>query len=102
MGQFIKAGQDQAGPGDEPETNSHWLLVWEAVEAEDASLGYSSDIWVASWFQASFQIRLAVDDAVSSYFGVSSFWGVCGALLQGDGFLCRGFWEEWGPGQGSS
>ena len=72
------------------------------MEAGDASLGYSSDIWVAGWFQARFQMRLAVDDALFSSFGASSFWGVCVALQQGDGFLCRGFWEGWGPGQGSS
>ena len=30
------------------------------------------------------------------------FGGVCVALLQGDGFLYRGLWEGWGPGQGYS
>ena len=65
----------------------------EAGEAEDASLGYSSDLWVAGWFQARFQMLLdAVDDALSSSFGVSSFWVVCVALLQGDCFLCRDLW----------
>ena len=45
--------RDQAGLEDEPGTNSHWLLSGEAgeaaaaVEAGDASLGYSSEIWVA-------------------------------------------------------
>ena len=102
------ARRDQAGPGDEPGTNSHWLLggeageAAEAVEAGDASLGYSSEIWVAGWFQARFQMRLAVDDALSSSFRVSSFWGVCVALLQEGGLLCRGSWEGWGLGQGSS
>ena len=84
------------------------LIGWEAgeaaetVEAGDASLGYSSDIWVAGWFQARFQMRLDVDDALSSFFGVLFFWEVCVALLQGDGFLCRGLWEGWGPDQGPS
>ena len=65
----------------------------EAGEAGDASLGYSSDLWVAGWFQAGFQMLLhAVDDALSSSFGVSSFWVVCVVLLQGDGFLCRDLW----------
>ena len=42
--------------------NSHWLLggevgeAAEAVEAGDASLGYSSEIWVAGCFQARFQM----------------------------------------------
>ena len=65
----------------------------EAGEAGDASLGYSSDLWVGGWFQARFQMLLdAVDDALSSSFGVSSFWVVCVVLLQGDGFLCRDLW----------
>ena len=48
------------------------------MEAGDASLGYSSEIWVAGWFQARFQMRLGVDDAL-----FSPFSGVCVALLQG-------------------
>ena len=45
--------------------NSDWLLSREAVDAEkagDASLGYSSSIWVAGWFQACFQNWLNVQD----------------------------------------
>ena len=74
----------------------------EAGEAGYASLGYSSGIWAAGWFQACFQMRLDVDDALSSSFWVSLSWVVCVALLQGDGFLCRDLWEGWGPGQGPS
>ena len=74
----------------------------EAVEAGDASLGYSSEIWVAGCFQASFQMRLAADDALFSSSGASSSWGVCVALLQEDDFLCCGFWEGWGLGRGSN
>ena len=81
------------------------ILIGEAaegVDAGDASLGYSSEIWVAGCFQARFQIRLAADDALSSSLVASSSWGVCVALLQEDGFLCCGFWEGWGPGQRSN
>ena len=48
----------------------------EAGEAGDASLGYSSDLWVAGWFQAHFPWLLeAVDDALSSSFGGLIFRG---------------------------
>ena len=66
-------------------TKSHWLLSREAVdaveagEAEDASLGYS----VAPE---------AVDDALSSSFGVSFSEVACVALLQGGGFICCALW----------
>ena len=74
----------------------------EAGKAGDASLGYSSSIWVAGWFQARFQMRLDVDDALSSSFGVSFSREACGVLLQEGGFPCRDLWEGWGPGQGPS
>ena len=53
----------------------------DAGEAGDASLGYSSGIWVAGWFQARFQMRLDVDDALSSSFWVSLSWELCGVFL---------------------
>ena len=74
----------------------------EAGEAGDASLGYSSSIWVAGWFQARFQMRLDDDDALSSSFGALFSWEACGVLLQEGGFPCRDFLEGWGPGQGPS
>ena len=65
----------------------------EAGEAQDASLGYSINTWVAGWFQALFQRLLeTVDDALSSSFGVSFSRVACVALLQEDGFLCRDLW----------
>ena len=62
--------------------NCDWLQGGEAVdasdagEAGDASLGYSSRIWVAGWFQARFQLRPDDDDVPSSVYRVS----FCGKL----------------------
>ena len=74
----------------------------EAGEAGDASLGYSSSIWVAGWFQAHFQMRLDDDDALSFSFGALFSWEACGVLLQEGGFPCCDLLEGWGPGQGPS
>ena len=70
--------------------NCDWLLGQEAVDAAgvrdagDASLGYSSHIWVAGWFQAHFQLRPDDDDdAPSSVYGVL----FCGVLLREGDFL---------------
>ena len=71
--------------------NCDWLLGREAVdaagerEAGDASLGYSSCIWVAGWFQARFQLRPDDDDdddAPSSVYGVTFCGEACGVLLR--------------------
>ena len=88
--------------------NCDWLLSGEAVdaaeagEAGDASLGHSSRIWVAGWFQARFQLCPDDDDAPSSSCGVSFCGEACGVLLGEGDFLCRYFLEGWRPGQGSS
>ena len=74
----------------------------EAGEAGDASLGYSLSIWVAGWFQVRFQMRLDVDDVLSSSFWVSFSWEACEVLLQEGGFPCHDLWEGWGTGQGPS
>ena len=61
--------------------NCDWLLSGEAVdaaeagEAGDASLGYSSPIWVAGWFQVHFQLCPDDDDAPSSSSAGSHFAG---------------------------
>ena len=57
---------------------------------------------MAGWFQACFQMRLDVDDALSSSFGASFSWEACGALLQESDFPRCDLWEGWGPGQGPS
>ena len=68
--------------------NCDWLLSGEAVdsaeagEAGDASLGYSSHIWVAGWFQACFQLCRDDDDAHSSSCGVSFCGEACEVLLR--------------------
>ena len=92
--------------------NFDWLLSGEAVddaeagEAGDASLEYSSRIWVAGWFQVRFQLRPDGDDddddAPSSACGVLFCGEVCGVLLGEGDSLCRYFLEGWEPGQGSS
>ena len=65
----------------------------EAGEAGDASLRYSSDLWVAGWFQAHFQWRLeAADDALSSSFRVSFFGVACEVQMLGDDSLCCDLW----------
>ena len=75
----------------------------EAGEAGDASLRYSSDLWVTGWFQACFQWLLeAVDDALTSFFGVSFFGVACRVQMQGDDSLCCDLWWGWGPGWGPS
>ena len=67
-----------------------------ARDAGDASLGYSSRIWVAGWFQARFQLRPDDDDDdASSAYGVS----FCGVLLREGDFLWCLFLEGWEPGQ---
>ena len=88
--------------------NCDWLLGGVAVDAAeagkagDASLGYSSHIWVAGWFQAHFQLCPDDDDAPSSSCGVSFCGEAWGVLLGKVDFLCRYFLEGWGPVQGSS
>ena len=88
--------------------NCDWLLGGEAVdaadagEAGDASLGYSSRIWVAGWFQVRFQLRPDDDDAPSSVYGVSFSGKACGVLLREVDSLYHYFLERWEPGQGSS
>ena len=79
--------------------NYDWLLGGEAVdaaeagEAGDASLGYSSRIWVAGWFQARFQLRPDDDDAPSSGYGVLFCGEACGVLLRKRDSLCHYFFE---------
>ena len=88
--------------------NCDWLLGGEAVdaadagEAGDASLGYSSRIWVAGWFQVRFQLRPDDDDAPSSVYGVSFSGEACGVLLREVDSLYHYFLEGWELGQGSS
>ena len=73
--------------------NCDWLLGREAVDAVgardagDVSLGYSSFMWVAGWFQGRFQLRSDDDDDASSAYGVSFFGDVCGVLLREGDFL---------------
>ena len=74
----------------------------DAGEAGDASLGYSSCIWVAGWFQACFQLPPDDDDAPSSVYGVLFCREACGVLLREGDSLCHYFWEGWEPGQGYS
>ena len=99
------AGRVQSGPGDQAVLNCDWLLGREAVdaadarEAGDASLGYSSCIWVAGWFQERFQLRLDDDDAPSSVYGVSFCGEACGVLLREGDSLLHHFLEGWEPGQ---
>ena len=83
-----------------------WLLGREAVdaagarEAGDASLGYSSRIWVAGWFQARFQLRPDDDDdAPCSVYGVSFCRGACGVLLMEGDSLLHHFLKGWELGQ---
>ena len=54
----------------------------DAAEAGDASLKHSSCIWVTGWFQAGFQKCLDDDDALSSFYGISFFWGAWGFCCQ--------------------
>ena len=64
--------------------NYDWLLGGEPVDAADAgeggdaSLGYSSRIWVGGWFQAHFQLSPDDDDALSSVYRVSFCGKVAG------------------------
>ena len=75
----------------------------EAGEAGDASLWYSSSLWVDGWFQSCFHWLLeAVDDALSFFFGASSFGVAYEVEMKGDDFLCRDLWKGWGPGRGPS
>ena len=103
------SGRVQPGPGDQAVLNCDWLLSGEAVdaaeagEAGDASLGYSSRMWVAGWFQARFQsCPDDDDDAPSSACRVLFCWEVCGVLLGEGDSLCCYFLEGWESGQGSS
>ena len=60
----------------------------EAGVAGDASLRYSSFLWVGGLFQAHFHWLLeAIDDALSFFFGVA-----CEVQMKGDDFLCRDLW----------
>ena len=68
----------------------------------DASLKHSSQGWVTGWFQASFQMYLDADDVLSSFYGVSSFFGACRFLLPEGGSLCHDLLEGWGSFQGPS
>ena len=70
-----------------------------ALDAGDASLGYSSCIWVAGWFQMRFQLRPDDDDDASSAYGVSFFGEACGVLLREGDFLDCLFLEGWELGQ---
>ena len=101
------AGQVQPGPGDQAVLNYDWPLGREAVDASgardagDASLGYSSRIWVAGWIQARFQLRPDDDDASVAY-GVSFCGEAYGVLLrEGDSLGCL-FLEGWELGHRSS
>ena len=88
--------------------NYDWLLGGKAMdaadagEAGDASLGYSSRIWVAGWFQVHFQLRPDDDDAPSCVYGALFCREACGVLLREGVSLSHYFWEGWEPGQGSS
>ena len=71
----------------------------EAGEAGDASLWYSSSLWVGGLFQACFHWLLeAVDDALSFFFRASSFGVAWEVETKGDDSLCRDLWKGWGPG----
>ena len=73
----------------------------EAGEAGDASLKYSSHPWVGGLFQARFHWLLeAVDDALSFFFGASSFRVAWEVEMMEDDSLCRDLWEGWLLGRG--
>ena len=75
----------------------------ETGKAGDASLGYSSFLWVGGLFQARFHWLLeAVDDALSFFFGASSFGVAWEVEMKGDDSLCRDLWEGWVLGRGPS
>ena len=75
----------------------------EAGEAGDASLRYSSRLWVGGLFQARFHWLLeAVDDALSFFFRASSFGVAWEVEMMEDDFLCRDLWEGWVLGRGPS
>ena len=88
--------------------NYDWLLGGEALdaavpeEAGDASLRYSSCIWVAGWVQSLFQLRPDDDDAPSSVYGVSFCGEACRVLLREGDSLYHYFLEGWELGQESS
>ena len=85
--------------------NCDLLLGREAVdaadvrEAGDASLGYSSRIWLVGWFKVRFQLRPDDDDAPSSVYGVTSCGEACGVLLREGDSLLHHFLEGWELGQ---
>ena len=70
-----------------------------AREAGDASLGYSSCIWVAGWIQARFQLRPDDDNDDASVVSRVSFcvgaYGVLGREGDSPGWL---FLAGWGLG----
>ena len=76
-----------------------------AQDARDASLWYSSRIWVAGWFQERFQLRPDDDDDdddASAGYGVSFCGEAYRVLLrEGDSLGCL-FLEGWEPGHRSS
>ena len=75
----------------------------EAGEAGDASLRYSSFLWVAGWFQARFHWLLeAVDDVLYFFCRVSPCGVACEVLMVADDSLCRDLWEGWVLGRGPS
>ena len=88
--------------------NCDWLLGGEAVDAADvgdagdASLGYSSRIWVADWFPARFHLRPDDDDSPSSVYGVLFCVEACVVLLREGDSIYHHFLEGWELGQGSS
>ena len=78
-----------ADPGDQAVLNYDWPLGREAVdsvgerEAGDASLGYSSRIWVADWIKARFQLRSDDDEDDASVASGVLFCGEAyGVLLR--------------------
>ena len=74
----------------------------DAAEAGNASLWYSSPLWVYGWFQAYFHWLLEAVDNALSFFGASSFGVAWEVGMKGDDFLCRDLWKGWGPGRGPS
>ena len=72
-------------------------------EAGDASLGYSSRIWVADWIQAHFQLRPDDDDDDASVVSGISFCGEAyGVLLREGDSPGWPSLEGWGLGPLSS
>ena len=75
----------------------------EAGEAGDASLRYSSHLWVGGLFEACIHWLLeAVDDDLSFFFGASSFGVAWEVEMMEDDSLCHDLWEGWVLGWGLS